>query len=413
MGWTGDMQVFQKTAAYNMNIGAFTSRWLLALNDGQSKEGGYADFAPLHDLFGTAGWADAGIICPLTQYKMYGDKRILEKWYTNMARYIDYTVAQSSGFIRKPSCWPGDWLSVNAPMSESIITNMYFAYSANLMSEIAGVLDKEEDSLKYGTLFKNIKAAYIKKYINENNVIEGNTQTSYILSLAFDLVKQEDRAVSFQKLLERIQERDYHVSTGFLGVKHLFDVLTQFERSDVAYRLLKQDSYPGWLYNVSKGANTIWEAWDTWKPGVGWQDHSLNHFNFGAVGDWMYSGMGGIKPLEPGFRKILIEPQIDTAIKFVNATYNSIQGPIVSNWRIQKNIFSIQVEIPANTNANIILPVNPGMQYTITESGKEIFKNGALLSKTGDLYHALVIGNKVRFVVGSGRYHFNIAYAPK
>ena len=411
MGWTGDMQVFQKTASYNMDIGAFTSRWLLALNDGQSKEGGYADFAPLHDLYGTAGWADAGLISPITQYKMYGDKAILEKWYINMSRYIDYTVAQSSGFIRKPSCWPGDWLSVNAPLSEGIITNMYFAYSAHLMSEIAGILGKKADSLKYEVLFQNIKSAYIKKYIDENNTIEGNTQTSYILSLAFDLVDQKDRAVSFQKLIERIQERDYHVSTGFLGVKHLFEVLTEFDRSDVAYRLLKQDTYPGWLYNVSKGANTIWEAWDTWKPGVGWQDHSLNHFNFGAVGEWMYSGMGGIKPLEPGFRKISIEPQIDKEIKFVNASYNSIQGKIVSNWLIENNTLSIKMEIPANTSANVTLPINPKLKYTITESGKSIIKDGFVLSKSNDAYQSQIAEKKVKFAIGSGIYNFKISYS--
>jgi alpha-L-rhamnosidase len=304
MGWTGDMQVFQKTGIYNMNIGAFTARWLTSLNDGQSSKGGYADFAPLHDLYGTAGWADAGIICPLMQYKMYGDKQLLQTWYNNMVKYIDLTYNQSKNYIRDPSCWPGDWLNVNAPLSESIVTNMYFGYSVKLMAEIAAILNKKEDAEKYTALFNNIKQAFTKKFINANGTIEGNTQTSYTLSMAFDLVDSSKRAVTFAKLIEQIAARDYHISTGFLGVKHFFEVLSENGRSDIAYRVLKQQTYPGWLFNITQGANTIWESWNTWKPGEGWQDFSLNHFNFGAVGEWLYSNVAGIQPQEAGFKKI-------------------------------------------------------------------------------------------------------------
>ena len=407
MGWTGDMQVFQKTGIYNMNIGAFTSRWLTSLNDGQSAEGGYADFAPLHDLYGTAGWADAGIICPLMQYKMYGDKQILQQHYTNMARFIDYTVSQSENHIRKPSCWPGDWLSVNAPMSESIITNMYFAYSTKLMAEIATILNKETDAAKYTTLFKNIRIAFNKKFVGANDTIEGNTQTSYTLSLAFDLVDSSKRAVTFDKLLEQIAARDNHISTGFLGVKHFFEILSENGRSDVAYRILKQQTYPGWLYNISKGANTIWESWDTWKPNEGWQDFSLNHFNFGAVGEWMYSNIAGIQPGAAGFKKIIIRPQIDSSLGFAKASYQSIQGNIHSNWKIEKDTVYFQIEIPANTSASIVLPVDTARNYTLYQSGKIVMKNG---TPTGQSTFKKAQGNAMELLTGSGKYEFQIIY---
>jgi alpha-L-rhamnosidase len=409
MGWTGDMQVFQKTGIYNMNIGAFTSRWLMSLNDGQSKEGGYADFAPLHDLYGTAGWADAGIICPLMQYKMYGDVEILQELYGNMARYIDYTVKQSEGYLRSPSCWPRDWLSVKAPMSESIITNMYFAYSTSLMAEIATILGKERDAAQYSDLFKKIKQAYIAKFIDANDVIEGNTQSSYTLSLAFDLVEKNKRAITFDKLLKQIAARDFHISTGFLGVKHFFEILSQHGRSDVAYRVLKQQTYPGWMYNITKGATTIWESWDTWKPGEGWQDFSLNHFNFGAVGEWMYSNVAGIQPAAPGFKKIRIQPQIDSTLRFAAASYHSMQGRIYSEWKIEKNSVLFQVEIPANTTAVIVLPVRPGQKYLLKEGNTHILSNAETF-KGGKFYGAKRVENSIELSTGSGRYTYQIYY---
>lgn len=408
MGWTGDMQVFQKTAIYNMNIGAFTSRWLTSLNDGQSKEGGYADYAPLHDLYGTAGWADAGIICPLMQYKMYGDKQLLQTWYSNMAKYIDYTVNQSADYIRNPSCWPGDWLSVNAPMSESIVTNMYFGYSAKLMAEIATILQYPNDAQKYTDLFKHIKAAFNKKFIGVNDTIEGNTQTSYTLSLAFDLVDSTKRAITFDKLLAQIAARDYHISTGFLGVKHFFEVLSENGRSDVAYRLLKQQTYPGWLYNISKGANTIWESWDTWKPGEGWQDFSLNHFNFGAVGEWLYSNVAGIQLGEAGFKKIIIQPKIDTSLKYAKASYESIQGPIFSSWKMQGNQVNFKIKIPSNTTANIVLPVDTTRKFSIYQTDKMQVNIGKILPES-KLKNALQTGG-YEVTVGSGNYDFEIIY---
>ncbi len=408
MGWTGDMQVFQKTGIYNMNIGAFTSRWLTSLNDGQSSEGGYADFAPLHDLYGTAGWADAGIICPLMQYKMYGDKQLMQTWYSNMAKYIDYTVNQSTDFIRKPSCWPGDWLSVNAPMSESIVTNMYFGYSAKLMAEIAAILHKENDAEKYMALFKNIKQAFIKKFVGANDTIEGNTQTSYTLSLAFNLVDSSKRVITFDKLIEQIAARDYHISTGFLGVKHFFEILSENGRSDVAYRLLKQKTYPGWLYNISKGANTIWESWDTWKPDEGWQDFSLNHFNFGAVGEWLYSNVAGIQPGAPGFKKIIIQPKIDSGIQYAKASYQSIQGKILSSWKIKKNTISFKIEIPANTKASIVLPIDAAKNFTLFQSGKMVMKNGQSFMQNG--FTKAKEGNAIVWETGSGKYDFKIIY---
>jgi alpha-L-rhamnosidase len=249
---------------------------------------------------------------------------------------------------------------------------MYFAYSTSLMAEIATILGKERDAAQYSDLFKKIKQAYIAKFIDANDVIEGNTQSSYTLSLAFDLVEKNKRAITFDKLLRQIAARDFHISTGFLGVKHFFEILSQYGRSDVAYRVLKQQTYPGWMYNISKGATTIWESWDTWKPGEGWQDFSLNHFNFGAVGEWMYSNVAGIQPAAPGFKKIRIQPQIDSTLRFAAASYHSMQGKIYSEWKIEKNSVLFQVEIPANTTAVIVLPVRRGQKYLLKEGNTHI-----------------------------------------
>jgi len=397
MGWTGDAQIFIRTGCYNMDSAAFYTNWLRTLNDMQTADGAYPDFAPLIDLVGTAGWADAAVICPLTIYQMYGDKRLLERYYYNMVKWIEYQQGKSKNYLRPEQCWPGDWLNVRANTPKDLITNAYFAYSTRLMAEIADVLGKEADAKKFRELFENIKEAFNKAYIEPDGKIKGNTQTDYLMALSFALVDGDRRAQAQKHLIECIEERGWRLSTGFLGVKLLLPTLTDIGRDDVAYKLLLNDTYPSWGYPVKSGAATIWEAWEARNKDGTWNAASMNHYAYGSVGEWMFSTMAGIDTDGPGFSRIIIRPRPCREITFVRAGYVSVHGKIETYWQYRDGRFKLDVTIPANTTATVYVPAKDA--GSVMESGRNAAQvEGLKLVKKQS--------NAVVYEIGSGRYSF-------
>lgn len=394
LGWTGDAQIFIRTGAYNMKTGAFFTNWLRTLQDVQNEAGAYPDIAPLHGNYGTAGWGDAGIICPFTLYQMYGDKRIIEDLYDNMAKYISYLESESTNYLRATNCWPDDWGNVLAPTHKDVITNAYFAYSASLMAKMARAIGKTEDADKYETLANNVKKAFNEAYVAKDGKIVGDTQTTYLMALGFDLLPEEKRNLAANHLIERIEDRNWHLSIGFLGANLLLPVLTEIGRIDVAYRLLLNTDYPSWGYSVVNGATTIWEFWDTWRPETGWSNTSQNHYVHGSICEWFYSTIAGISAEEPGFQKIIIRPRPGGGLSWAKAGYESIYGKILSHWEIKNGNLTLNVTIPPNTTATIYFPV------LNSESGKT-----AAESHKGIEYLGLEDGFAV-FSVGSGEYSF-------
>lgn len=409
LGWTGDIQVFARTAAFNMNVAAFMTKWAQDVADAQNADGSIPSVVPYATDVTTDGgpaWSDAVIICPWTTYQCYGDKRILEHNYDVMTRFMDFLVDTSPGFIRcAPDYegWPGygDWLSINASTSRDLIGTAFLAYDAKLMAEIAALLDKPGDALRFNQLFEATKAAFASRYLagsmapaipvrpsearrlmdDADQLARGTlqevdygpltsdvfntqlvtpTQTAYVLALHFDLLPEALRSLAVSELVADIERRGIHLSTGFVGSPYLNHVLSRFGRLDIAYALLHQTAWPSWLYAVTQGATTIWERWDGWTSENGFQTpgmNSFNHYAYGAIGAWMVSTIAGIDvdPAAPGYKHTVLRPQPGGELTFARATLDTLYGELSSAWQLDNGRFLYTVTVPPNTTATVIL----------------------------------------------------------
>jgi alpha-L-rhamnosidase len=252
----------------------------------------------------------------------------------------------------------GDWLSVGADTPREVLATAYLAYDAMLMARIAGVLGHAERAAHYEELHRDVAAAFNRAYVGEDGFIEGDTQTVYLLALHMDLVPNELRERVAERLVADIERHDWHLTTGFVGVGLLCPVLTEAGYADVAYRLLLNETFPSWGYSIRHGATTIWERWDGWTEEHGFQTpmmNSFNHYSLGSVGQWLYEYVAGIRAATPGYGQVLIAPE-PGPLEWARATYRSVRGPITSAWRQDGDVFQLDVEIPANVTATIVLP---------------------------------------------------------
>ncbi|MBE0535466.1 MAG: glycoside hydrolase family 78 protein [Phycisphaerae bacterium] len=370
MGWTGDAQIYVRTATYNADVAAFIAKYMVDVEDGQYPDGGFPCMAPRpHDGVSPA-WADAGVICPWTIYRVYGDRRIIERHYDAMTRWLDYCRTHSKDLIR-PADGFGDWLSINADTPKDVLSTAYFARSTSLMAEMAAAVGKTADAEKYRRQFADIKQAFNKAFVAPDGRIKGSTQTVYVLALAFDLLDEPAAQKAADHLAADIRSRDGHLSTGFVGTKDLMPALTGSGRLDVAYRLFNNDTFPSWGFSIRHGATSIWERWNGWTPDEGFGDPKMNsfaHYSFGAVAEWMFKTIGGIDLLDPGYKRIAIRPAPGGGLDWANAAYDSIRGRIASNWKINEGTLTMDVHIPANTTAEVYVPTSA--PDTIKESNR-------------------------------------------
>ncbi|GAB6165360.1 family 78 glycoside hydrolase catalytic domain [Thermostilla marina] len=401
LGWMGDAQVFIRAATYNADVAAFFTKWLVDVEDAQTDEGAFTDVSPRVVAMGsgTAAWADAGVICPWTIYEVYGDKRVLAKHLDAMERWVAYCESHSTNLLR-PAQGYGDWLSVNADTPKDVLATAYFAYSTYLTAKAAETLGQQDKAEKYMDLFHRIKKAFNEAYVDKDGRIKGNTQTCYVLALWFDLLPDELRPKAAEYLVDDIRSRDWHLSTGFVGTSVLMPTLSATGNTDVAYRLLLNDTYPSWGYSIKYGATSIWERWDGWTAEKGFQNPGMNsfaHYSFGAVARWMFQSAAGIDTDGPGFRKILIRPQLGPGIDWVDAEYGSICGKIADRWEKTENGVAMTVTIPANTVATVCVPTHD--PASVTEGGV------AAADASGVTFLRQEPGYAV-FRVGSGTYRF-------
>jgi len=404
LGWMGDAQVFIRTATYNADVAPFFTKWLVDVDDAQSPEGAFSNTSPntSKDKGGVAAWGDAGVICPWTTYEMYGDRRVLENHLPAMIKSVEYVRANSDGLIRSENRGEdfGDWLSINADTPKDLIGTAFFAYSTHLLARSCRVLGRNEEADKYDQLFSDIKAAFNAKYVAADGRIQGNTQCAYAMALKFQLLPEELRPKAAEYLEADIKAKGGHLSTGFVGVSYLLPVLTEAGKADAAYGLLRQDTFPSWLFSVKHGATTIWERWDGWTPDKGFQDpgmNSFNHYSLGSCGEYLFGYIGGIRPASPGFKTILIDPVIRDGLTWANTSFDSIHGKIATKWKVDGKRLRLEVVVPANTTATICIPsVN---SVGITESGKS-------LANAPGVKFLRVENNKAFVEVGSGTYEF-------
>jgi alpha-L-rhamnosidase len=273
------------------------------------------------------------------------------------------------------------------------------------MAGIARIFGKEEDALRYKALSEEAKKAFNRRFVNKDGTIRGETQTSYVLALHFDLLPAELRPRAAAELARNIREREDHLSTGFVGTPYINWVLSEIGYLDTAFTLLKQTTWPSWLYSVTQGATTIWERWDGWTHDKGFQDpgmNSFNHYAYGAVGAWMYAVIGGIDldPDQPGYKHVIMRPQPGGGLTYACAELQSMYGTIHSSWKQENGKFEWSITIPANTTATAYVPSNDKSE--ITEGGKPVQES------KGVTFLHMEDGCAV-FAVQSGSYTFSTA----
>lgn len=415
LGWLGDAQAFVRTASFNADVAAFFSKWMVDVVDAQSPEGAFSDVAPrlVDEADGAPAWADAGVIVPWTMYLQYGDARMLEQHWSALERYMGYIAEGNPNHLRRERLNNnfGDWLAVDGDnptdafgsrTPKDLLATAYWAYDADLMSRIAGVLGRSSDAARYLQLFERIKRAFNEAYVHSDGSLEGDTQTAYVLALHMNLLSDEGREQAVAHLVRALERRDWHLTTGFVGVGYLCPVLTRAGRNDIAYRLLLNETYPSWGYSIRQGATTIWERWNGWTEHAGFEDpgmNSFNHYSLGSVGQWLYQEVAGLDTdaTRPGFKHAIIHPKPGGGLTHAKAEYQSVRGTFLSAWQLEPNRFSLRVSIPANTSATVYLPATTEAQ--ISESGNP------LPLVTGVKFVRLEDGHAV-LEVASGDYEF-------
>lgn len=381
LGWTGDANVFCRTSTYNMMTGPFFNRWFYTLRDQKSDNGDVGGYYP--SLGGTkegaprsgfergCGWSDVTITVPWEMYQQYGDLGFVERHYGAMKDYMKFLESQAKDYIYPDAFYWGDWLAP-MPTNISMLSTAYFGYDARLMREMAKALGKTDDAVYYDKLYRNISRAFCNYFFDsEGYTIEGNhegtprmdTQTSYLLPLAFLELPEDLQQKAVKHLLEAIERSNYHLQTGFLGTPLLCNVLSNFGHNDIAYKLYTQTEYPSWLFPVKQGATTMWERWNSYTIKEGFGEVSMNSFNhyaYGAIEEWIMSHNLGIQRDEnrPGYKHILMQPKIDDTFSFVKGGFRSVYGDIASAWEIKPSGTEIEFTIPANTTATFTLPVS-------------------------------------------------------
>jgi alpha-L-rhamnosidase len=402
LGWMGDAQIFVRTACFNNDVAAFMTKWTQDVVDAQSEEGGFSDVSPRKGdpSDGAPAWGDAGVIVPWTIYWCYGDKSILEHRYPAMRKWISYidSVNPDHIWIQRSNNNFGDWLNVQDDTPRDVLATAYFAYSTELVEKSAEILGKTDDADYLRKLHSQIVEAFDAHFVDADGKIKGDTQTDYVLALRFGLLPEGQRENAVKRLSDHILiDRKGHLSTGFVGVGYLNPTLTAYGRTDIAYKLLENDTYPSWGYSIRQGATTIWERWDGWTKDKGFQDpgmNSFNHYSLGSVGEWMYRTVAGIDLDQPGYSNIVIHPIPGGDLTWAEGTLESIRGRIQSSWRRDGKKFDLSVAIPANTTATIYVPADSAAD--VTESGNALDKADAIkVDRTENGYVVLKVGGGV------------------
>jgi alpha-L-rhamnosidase len=382
LGWTGDAQIFCRTASYNMRTYTFFKKWLKDLALDQTKEGGVPHVVPdvlykypfdnwllNKGTHSATAWADAAIIIPWVLYLTFGDTAILEVQYESMKGWIDFMKTHAKDNIWNYKLQFGDWVALDAEEGSyfgatpnDLTCTAYYAYSTSLFVKIARILGKEDVANEYAALHDKIVQTFQETFFNADGTMTAQTQTAHILALHFNLAPKQFVAKTVENLKKLLAEHDGHLVTGFVGTPYFCHALSSNGCLDEAYELLLKDDFPSWLYQVKKGATTIWEHWDGIKPdGSMWSPdmNSFNHYAYGAIGEWLYRVVAGldIDEHKPGYKHAIIAPRIGGNLTWVEASYQSVYGEVGIRWERESktNVVTLRVTVPANTTATIRL----------------------------------------------------------
>ncbi len=400
MGWMGDIQSFAQTSIFNMDMAAFLAKCVQDIRDRQAEDGRYPDVVALpHDAdrgppgmialgrFSSApAWADAGTIVPWRIYQNYADVRLLGQHYDSARRWVEYVRRDNPTLLwqhNRGNNW-NDWLNGDvvdldyprgiSSIPREVFATAFFAHSLEIVAKMAAVLGHQDDAATYANLFKETKAAFNRAHVTADGRITGDTQAGYALALHFNLLDEALRPAAMAHLMEGIARFKNHLSTGIHTTHRMMLELTRNGRHDEACRLINLRTAPSWGFMVEMGATTIWERWDGYVKGRGFSPsmNSFNHWVLGSVGEWVWRELAGINPDEehPGYQRVVIRPRPGGGLTWMKSRYDSIRGPIVSEWRMINDHIEMRIRVPPGTTATVHVPSNK--PDTVTESGRPV-----------------------------------------
>ncbi|MBE6205827.1 MAG: alpha-L-rhamnosidase [Rikenellaceae bacterium] len=415
MGWTGDANVFFRTASFLGDVQNFFIKWLRDLALDQWPGGEITDLVPCIPGWMGAGrtvWADAGVTIPWQHYMAYGDKRVLENQYESMKRWIDYMFGNCNNYLWNTGWHYGDWLFYSADNDfggdsavtyRPLIQQCFMVRSAEQFVEAAKVLGKDDVARRYARTVEKCKEAFCRAYLTPGGYLVSNTQTAYAIALEFDMVPDEVRPVLAQRLADEVR-RYGHITTGFAGTPFICHALSNNGYTDLAYHLLLHEGYPGWLYSVKMGGTTIWELWDSMKPDRTIPDtgmNSFNHYSKGAIGDWLYREAVGLKETSAGYKSFMVQPKMGGGFSHMAASTVTPYGKASADWRFEGGRFKLDVTVPVNTTAEVYVPSHAA--EIVKLDGVKVEEHSAVKVLGND-------GSYTHLQVGSGEYSFRVLW---
>ena len=384
LGWTGDAQVFAPTASYHMDTRAFFHKFIKDLRDEQKVlDGGMPNFLPNIEHKEKAGsvWGDIATFLPNTLYTYFGNEEEMEYCYPLMKDWVDFIDRGDAARGERKYLFDfmdtfGDWLALDGPTptsfkgstNDTFISSVYYYRSAQIVRQMAELLNKAEDAVHYCELEEKIKQAVLNEFFTPTGRLAIDTQAAYVIALKFKVYLDRERIV--EQFKARLKQDMYQIKCGFVGAPLLCTVLAEAGEYELAYDFLLKEGFPSWLYSVNLGATTVWERWNSVMPDGTISDtgmNSLNHYAYGSVMEFVYAYAVGIRPLEAGFKKVVIAPHPDVRIPEIACSYDSVSGRYVCNWKIEKDgIFVVHVEVPFNCEAVVELPGYEKEQMTLS-----------------------------------------------
>jgi alpha-L-rhamnosidase len=407
-GWMGDAQVTAEEAMMNFDMAAFYTNFVRDIRDDQMPDGEIPDTVPhkYGQYPSDPAWGTAYPLLCWYMWQQYGDTRILQENYDGLKKYVEFLRTRAKDNVLRYSYY-GDWVAIKHTPG-ALVSDSYFYYDTRILSDVAKILGKNDDEEAYAKLAGEIKDAFNKEFFNaETGEYANGTQTAQALPLFLDLVPEKERGGVMGKLYNNIvYEHNTHVTTGFIGVKYLLPVLTRHGHSDLAYELATQTTYPSWGYMIAEGATTLWELWQS-KIGPSMNSH--NHIMMGSLGAWFYRALGGINlgPDGEGYRHIVVEPNMVEDLDWASASIETVRGQVSCSWNKKAGAVSMEVVIPSNSDAKIVVPSEEEMTaVTVREGGHVVWENGKFVPGDPGITAATARGHAIEFSAGSGYYHF-------
>lgn len=388
-GWTGDISLFANTACFNFRMDRFLMKWLRDMKVEQTKFGAIPFVIPerkgITPKITNACWGDSCILVPYALYRSTGNKKVLKEMYPVMKKHLNNVGRWSalgvwkykSPYIFALPFQFGDWCAPYGNIKDWLgkgpwVGTAYYCYACKKMSEIALALDNLEDAYKYKLKATKIADAFEKTFLNKDGSLKDEFQTGYVLPLYFEMVDEKKRKVMAKQLLKLVKENGGHLNTGFTATPYILFALADNGFEEEAYELLKKTDHPSWLYQVCHGATTIWETWDVIQEDGSIKESSMNHYAYGAVGDFFYRRICGLEELSPGYERFQVKPMVGKGLTFAACTHESPYGTIEVKWE-QKEELCIWVTVPVGTVCDVVFP--NGNKKTLNNGKYKILQN--------------------------------------